>query len=112
MRVYGNLMNRIAELCKQPTPKVGMGCTINCYSDRHAATIVEVRTPRMILVKQDNSKRTDKNGMSESQDYEYSPNPDSLTQVFTKRKDGVWRERNMGTGLTIGVRDTYYDYSF
>ena len=42
MRVFGNLMNRIAESCKQAVPEVGMGATITMHSDRHAATIIGV----------------------------------------------------------------------
>jgi hypothetical protein len=48
MRVFGNLMNRIAETAKPPVPEVGMGATILMYSDRHAATVIEILDVRMI----------------------------------------------------------------
>jgi hypothetical protein len=120
MRVYGNIMNRIAESCKQTTPEVGMGATITMHSDRHAATIVAIEVfksgPKKgsiskIQVQQDKATRTDKNGMSESQDYAYTPNPDAAIQTFSQRKDGSWRDSG-GSGLVIGDRDEYYDFSF
>lgn len=125
MRVFGNLMSRIAESCKQATPEVGMGATITGYTDRHAATIVAIGVfksgpnkgkPSKVVVQQDNAKRADKNGMSESQEYTYTPNPKAQKQTFTVRRDGSWREAgsvgNDGYGLIIGDRDEYYDYSF
>jgi hypothetical protein len=32
--MQGSLINRLSERSKQPTPVVGMHCTIMCYSDR------------------------------------------------------------------------------
>jgi hypothetical protein len=112
MKVFGNLMNRLAESSKQPEPEVGMGATILMFSDRHPATIVKVLTPRKILVQEDNAKRTDKNGMSESQDYTYTPNPKAPVRTFTRRKDGGWQESKSSPTLLIGTRDKYHDFSY
>ena len=121
MRVYGNIMNRIAESCKQTTPEVGMGATITMHSDRHAATIVAIEVfksgPKKgsiskIQVQQDKATRTDKNGMSECQEYTYTPNPKAQVQEFTLRKSGSWQEVGGTSGLIIGERDEYYDFSF
>jgi hypothetical protein len=115
MRVYGNLMNRIQEAAF-PTPKVGDGATILMFSDRHAATVISVITPSIVVIQEDSVKRIDKNGMSESQTYEYSPNLNGIQHTVTKRKSGRWvfmgeLDRN-GTAVSFGKRDHYYDFGF
>ena len=107
--LYGLLQNRLMEASAQPEPKVGMGATVVMYSDRHAATIIKV-TPCTVTVQRDKAKRTDQNGMSESQSYAYEPDPKGDVTVFRKTKRG-WRGP-MNRGLVIGDRDEYYDYSF
>lgn len=116
MRVFGNLMNRIAEGAKMPEPQVGMGCTINMHSDRHAATIVKVISKTRVQVQEDKAKLVSGSRQSESQEYEYTPNPKAEVRTFSKRKNGLWIEskdgRSMGTSLTIGEREEYYDPGF
>jgi hypothetical protein len=97
-------------------PIVGMGATILGYSDRHAATVVRVsKNGREIDVVEDVSTRIDKNGMSEDQEYEYSSGNGS-PMTFTLRKNNRWvrggESMRHGSRLTLGVRDSYYDYSF
>lgn len=121
----------------QPKPVVGMGATILGWTDRYAGTIVEVyetstskRWKYQIVVQLDNAQRTDSNGLSESQDYQYSPNPNGAKYVFNcERNGGAWiemRDVNVDTpnyrrlvvpvgsrkGLRIGERDQYRDPSF
>lgn len=95
--------------------KVGDGATVYYWSDRHAATIVGIKG-RSVFVQEDIAKRIDKGGMSEMQEYEYSPNPNAVVQEFTLRKNGRWIKKgepqNRGTALGIGVRRQYYDFSF
>lgn len=99
----------------QPDPEVGMGATKLMYTDRHACTIVEVKG-KTIGIQRDNAVRTDNNGMTESQDYEYSPNVNAPIEYFTQRKNGAWvkakESMRGGTRLRIGERKEYYDYSF
>ena len=90
-------------------PKVGMGATVLCWTDRHAGTIVKI-TPTQIHIQEDTVKRTDRNGVSECQTYEYSSNPQGKIHVFRKTKTGY--RNNAGNALCIGERDSYYDYSF
>ncbi len=111
-RLFGSLFNRLDENRKPPTPEVGMGATILMYSDRHAATVVEILSPKRILIQEDTATRTDKNGMSESQEYAYSPNPKAPVREFSLRKSGRWVEKKGSTVLMLGERDHYYDYSF
>lgn len=100
------------------TPEVGMGATYRVWSDRHACTIVEIRKNGSLLVLQrDKAKRTDSNGMSESQSYEYSRDPDGELFRVSLRKNGAWKcvgqSMNEPGGIAhIGNRCEYYDYSF
>jgi hypothetical protein len=108
----------------QPVPTVGMGATILGWTDRHAGTIVEViKGGKYIAVTRDRAKRIDKNGMSEMQEYAYTSDPDGAKHWFKQEKDGRWSsvtqnsetgrfKKDQSEGLRIGVRDSYYDYSF
>ncbi len=112
MRVYGNIMNRIAEDFKPAVPEVGMGATLMMYSDRHAYTITKIEGNKLWAV-QDKAIRTDDNGMSDSQSYRYEPGTGE-PEVFTLRKDGRWHEGTTlkGSVLQVGERDHYYDHGF
>ena len=98
-----------------PVPVIGMGATILCWTDRHAATVVRVSpSGKTVWVQQDHAKRTDDNGMSEVQSYEYTPNPEAPMKMFRLGKHG-WREagsRGKGNGLALDVRRQYHDFSF
>jgi hypothetical protein len=98
-------------------PEVGMGATVVMWSDRYAATIVEVsKDKKSVVIQEDNADRTDNRGMCDSQEYSYSPNPEASKQTFTLRKNGRWvREGEPlknGTSILINVRVHHYDYSF
>ena len=112
----------------EPEPFVGMGATILHWTDRSAATVVKIEVIRKvtyITTQDDNATRKDKNGMSESQDYDYTPDANGHLRVFKKHpKTGFWKfcvlnpdtgryvQQTHGSGLKLGVRDEYYDYSF
>jgi hypothetical protein len=109
----------------QPDPKIGMGATLLAWTDRYPATIVEVRATKhtvYITVQEDDAKRIDKNGLSESQTYEFTPNQKARKTTFRRGKNGMWQEVHQndsgrwasceGYGLRIGERDKYYDFSF
>lgn len=108
--MYGN--NKSIE------PKPGIGCTVLMWTDRHAATIHKVSEDgKTLWYSEDEAKRIDNNGMSESQSYEYSntnQNETQFWQVATLRKDGRWHlgTTMKGSCLLIGHRQHYYDYSF
>ena len=71
----------------------------------------------------DDYQRIDSNGLSESQEYEYTPNPNGHTRIFRKDKKGQWVQhyvnpetkrlvQSRGCGLRLGAREKYYDFSF
>lgn len=115
--MIGSLVNKIMSESKHPTPEVGMGATICMWSDRHAGTIVRVsKSGKEIDFQYDEAHRVDKNGISESQEYEYKRNPDASILTFTLRKDGRWvmkgEPTHNGRSLAIGFREKYYDFTF
>jgi hypothetical protein len=106
----------------QPEVSVGMGATILGWTDRHPATIVEVQKGgKIVVVQKDHAKRIDNNGMSESQDYEFTPNPEATRCYYKQDKNGAYRSAYFnesgrlvfGSGqLRVGERDKYHDFSF
>jgi hypothetical protein len=113
MRVYGNLVNRVSENTKSPTPEVGMGVTIYAYSDRYPGTVTKVwPSGKTIEVTEDDAKRIDKNGLSESQEYEFSRNENGRVYRCRLDKEGRWRVLRSHEGVSLGERDRYYDFSF
>ncbi len=102
---------------KQEAPKVGDGATYSCWTDRTAATVVEVSADgKTVVVQDDKTTRVDKNGMSECQDYAYAADPEGRKLTFTLRKNGRYNEQGcaMGKGnrVSFGFRRAYHDYSF
>jgi len=112
---------------------IGNGATAYFWSDRHACTVVEVfnrNKKRYVVVQQDHAKRTDRNGFSESQTYEFTPNPQGrkfISEVIDiETEDGQLgfileprtfnsktnRFRKEGTRIGLGKRSEYWDPSF
>lgn len=112
----GSLVNHLMDRTQDPAPEVGMGATLLGWTDRHAATIVEVPNERTVVVQADTATRTDNNGMSDAQSYDYAANPDAPRVTYTLRKNGRWVRKGEssknGARLSIGHRSSYYDYSF
>jgi len=112
----GSLINNLQANSKQPVPKVGDGATMLMWTDRRPFTIIEVsKSGKTIKLQEDNAVRTDKNGMSDCQSYEYTRNPDGAIYTATLRKNGKWVRKGdtvKGTNFGIGYRDKHYDYSF
>ena len=71
----------------QLTPEVGMGVTLCSWTDRKAGTIIAI-DKNIIYIREDLSVRTDKNGMSEAQTYEYSPNSNGQMYIFKQDRSG------------------------
>jgi hypothetical protein len=114
MRV-GSLTNLLEGNVTGTVPTVGQGATRLMWTDRKAGTIVEVNGKRLVF-QEDTATRADHNGMSESQQYTYAPDPQGHTVVYTLRKNGAWVREGQpfqtGERLGIGYRDHYHDYSF
>lgn len=112
---HGSFVNMVYDRSAPPEPEVGMGATILMWSDRYAATVVEVRRFKSgqragqvaaVKVQEDKATRTDGHGMSDSQSYSYEPAPDGPVREFKVSRDGRFK------GLLVGKRDHHHDYSF
>lgn len=101
----------VGELVEQwvnqiPEPVKGMGVTYNCGSDRYAYTIIEVLTPKTLVIQQDKIVRdTDTDQLKAVRD-EIGP-----VKTITLRKDNCWYEMGskMGRGLTFTVGRRRFD---
>lgn len=114
---HGSLQNCLIDsVPNKVDPKIGDAATIICWTDSHAATVSAVRRTAsgklVVTVTQDIATRVDKNGLSESQEYTYTTNPNGRTTVYTERKDGVLREKQGSNTLALGYRREYYDFCF
>jgi len=134
----GSILNRIDEhRCykKENQPVVGMGATEYMWSDRRPYTVCVVHNNwnkkgyEIIGVQEDDAKRIDKNGMSEDQQYEFTPNIENFVYYLKSEKiqtqNGIrkiyqpvhWNPKTNrwnkgGKDVTLGKRSYYYDYSF
>jgi hypothetical protein len=96
-------------------PEVGMGATYSVGSDRYPFTVVEIINDKTIVVQGDNYRRTDDNGLSESQEYEFTPNKDGPKRVLTFRSNGRWvekKDKQNAPGYRLGHRSAYQDPCF
>jgi hypothetical protein len=103
---------------KDPTPTPEMHATICYFSDRFPCEIIEVPSPRKVVVREMLAIRTDANGMSDCQSYEYASDQNGSVSTFTKRRNGDWidvdvkKVKDAGRRLVIGAARRYHDYSF
>lgn len=95
-----------------PIPKIGDGATIQVGSDRYPATVIAVSpTASVITIQMDSYKRTDSNGMSEQQTYEYERNEQGgIRKCHWQPKRGMWVQGIAPVGF--GFRNAYQDPSF
>lgn len=96
-----------------PGLQLGMGATIYHWSDRTPTTVIQItHKGKRIVIQEDKATRTDNNGMSECQSYNYGPDPNGATYIATLRKDGKYRLVGERILVSIGERIKYHDYSF
>lgn len=111
MTTYGSLNNLIIHGVAYATPKVGMGCTILSWTDRIPATIVSVsKSGKSFEFTYDDYHRTDTNGLSENQTYEYTSRPDGVRNKARLCKDK--RYKCHGRIVIVGIRERYEDPHF
>lgn len=111
--IGAGMISEIIALAKAAQgPQVGDGATRYSGSDRYAYTVVSVsKSGKRINVQADKATRTDGNGISESQQYEFTSDPSAAIVTLVRRKDGSWYNGNVGR-FSVGTRSAYYDYSF
>lgn len=106
-----------------PEPRVGMAATTLSWSDRNGATVIAI-DKNIVTVQQDIATRVDTNGLSEDQEYEFQANPNGYVQHFRMSKEGTftevrknsttgrWNKADTSSGLILGFRRHYHDFSF
>lgn len=108
---YGSGTNQIMDRIAPQKPEVGMGCTILHWSDRSPATIVRVSpSSKTFEFTYDEYRRTDDNGMSDWQTYEYTPRPDGVRYTARLTKSGQFKYA--GQTILVGEREKYFDPTF
>lgn len=95
-------------------PSVGDGATYSVGSDRYAGTVIEVsKSGHRVVVQNDIAVAKHDNPYTESQEYEYSPDPNGRIKVFTRRKNGIYRVQGWKHGACwFGYRAQYEDPHF
>lgn len=94
-------------------PALGMGATIHHFTDKTPATIIDISSNgKTITLQEDSCIRTDNNGFSETQTYDYAPNPNGEIYTASLRKNGNYQIVKSKTIVSLGERRRYYDYSF
>ena len=117
----GSIVNRVYSGPASFEPEVGMGATVLMWSDRHAATVVEVLRyksgalagkVRAIVVQEDRSTVVSGSAHDGSAVYEHTANPFSARETFYRNKAGQFALKCGNAKLAIGFRETYQDPSF
>lgn len=104
------VVRRIKKNQKPILPIVGMGATISVGSDAYAYTVISVSpTQKTCILQEDIAKRIDTNGQSETQEYEYTCNPNGKEKTARLTKYGWVSE---GHKVTLNLRSAYRDPSF
>lgn len=106
--------------------KAGTPATLLSWSDRSPATVFrvfKVASSTIVETRDDDYKRIDNNGMSESQEYEYKTNVNGarrywkitkngdVVQVHKNEETGRWVQNKSGS-IAFGRREKYHDFSF
>ena len=89
-----------------------MGATLALGSDRYPYEVIEIKTPKKIVIRSMDAVRIDKNGLSEDQEYKYSSNPKGITYIVTLRKDNKWKVEKSTMVIKLGYAERYSDPHF
>lgn len=100
-------------IIKATNIQVGDGISLSPYTDWNAFTVIERReTPKgfVLTIQEDEAIRTDHNGMSDSQSYEFRRDPNGRIWTVKWNSRSRWFSAD-GYKVALG-RHCYYDYSF
>jgi hypothetical protein len=102
-------------------PEVGKGATVLHWTDRSAYFVNEVSEDgKTVVIERAKAVRTDNNGMSETQSYEYVRDPQTEPETI-KFTYGKWRrvytnwegkKETSPINIIFGTMREYFDYSF
>ena len=98
---------------EQIKAEVGMGCTINEFSDSHAATITRVSpSGKTIWYRQDIATVNEGSCQDGSAKYAYKFNENGIDEKATLRSSGQYRSTGTDYLITLGGRHEFYDPTF
>ena len=104
--------NEWREAIRNLIPREGLPCTEIYYTDRRAATVVKVVSPRTVDVMNNKVKCIDYYAGK----YEVLPELEGGTHRYTKRKNGRWvlegQPTNDGVVLTLHFQTHFIDPSY
>lgn len=106
--MQGSIVNRMMERTSPQKPEVGMGATECLWSDRHAYTVIEVKSPCRIIVQRDKATLV---GNYYAQDYNIERDPNGVTVELIRTKRG-WKQLGAQIYYGLGFRSEYEDPSF
>lgn len=114
---YGSFQNRVAERMVGPEPKIGMGVTEYCYSDRHPYEVIAIKDERHITVRAMGYRLpAGCEGGIGNEDWEVYSDPEGRVTNLFRKKNGRWVEkigRSEGCNtFGLGVAQYHYDWSF
>lgn len=91
-------------------PEVGMGATMYSGSDRTPYTVIAVSSRRFkVTLQADKSVRVDDNGLSESQTWDCTPDPDG--EIRNAYRDSAGNFHCGSRRVRFGARSMYRDPS-
>lgn len=103
---------RLIEACRSIIPEVGMPCTVCYYTDYHAATVIEILSPRKIRVKDNKTQCID----YWSGKYKIFTELEGAEYTFIKRSNNRWilegHKSKDGVCLQLHYQLHYIDPSF
>lgn len=107
--------------------KAGTPATLLSWSDRSPGTVFrvfKVASSTIVEVREDIYTRIDKNGMSESQEYEYKIDVNgsksfwkidkngNVCRMYINKETGRWNKTKTGCSIAFGRRERFYDFTF
>lgn len=116
----GSVVNHLMSRDGSGIPVVGKGATELMWTDRKAYFVNSVSEDlKECVIERAHPIRTDNNGMSEAQSYEYERTGNTIELKF---RWGAWRQfytcpwtkkkKNQKMNISFGHMSEYYDYSF
>lgn len=120
-------MTTATEILTPQTATVGEGATENCWSDRHAYTIIEVRrNGKQLVLQRDIAKRTNRDAdtfapggflghttspKGQGWSYEQDPEGHTVTANWSEKRQRFCIGGAKGATVSPG-RHEHYDYNF
>ena len=111
MAWHGSVHNRLMDGTQTEEPFVGMGATELLWSDRHAYTVIRIKSKCRIIVQRDKAIPAEGYDYFGNQVYDFESNPDGYTLELIKTKKG-WKTLGGCNYFHLGTRMEYQDPSF